>query len=70
MAGGAQSGGGLGGALLAFAEFGDGFGQGSEVDDEHDRGEGAVPGEVGVGGDDPGGVAGWFPAGVGAGTQA
>ena len=54
--GGAEGGGGLGGALLGLAQFGDGLGQGGEADQQHDRGEGAVAGEVGVGGDEPGGV--------------
>ena len=61
MPGGAERGGGLGGALLGLAQLGDGFGQGGEADQEHDRGEGAVPGEVGVGGDQPGGVAELVP---------
>ena len=59
--GSAEGGGGLGGALLGLAEFGDGFGQGGEADQQHDRGERAVSGEVGVGGDEPGGVAELVP---------
>jgi len=34
MAGGAERGGGLGGVLLGFAEFGDGFGERGQLDDE------------------------------------
>ena len=36
--GGAEGGGGLGGALLGLAEFGDGFGERGQPDDQHDRG--------------------------------
>ena len=61
MAGGAEGGGGLGGALLGLAQFGDGFGQSGEADQQHDWGERPVPGEVGVGGDQPGGVAELVP---------
>ena len=61
MVGGAERGGGLGGALLGFAQLGEGFGEGGEADQEHDGGEPAVLGEVGVGGDDPGGVAELVP---------
>jgi hypothetical protein len=57
VAGGAEGSGGLGGALLGLAQFGDGFGQGGEADQQHDGSEGAVLGEVGVSGDQPGGVA-------------
>jgi hypothetical protein len=59
--GAAERDGGLGGALLGFAQFRDGFDQGGEADQQHDGGEGAVPGEVGVGGDEPGGVAELVP---------
>ena len=77
MPGGAEGGGGLGGALLGLAQLGDGFGQGGEADQQHDRGERAVSGEVGVGGDEPGGVAelvpgrggrGYAPVGLAGGT--
>jgi hypothetical protein len=59
--GSAEGGGGLGGALLGVAEFGDGFGEGGEADQQHDGGEPAFLGEVGVGGDEPGGVAELVP---------
>jgi hypothetical protein len=65
VAGGAEGRGGLGGALLGLAQFGDGFGQGGEADQQHDRGECAVLGQVGVGADQPGGVAELVPTGVG-----
>jgi hypothetical protein len=54
--GGAECGSGLGGALLGVAEFGDGLGEGGEADQQHDGGDPAFLGEVGVGGDKPGGV--------------
>jgi len=53
---GAMCGGGLVGALLGFAEVGDGFGERGEPDDQQQRPKGVVLGEAGVGGDDPGGV--------------
>jgi hypothetical protein len=59
--GGAEGGVGLGGALLGLAQLRDSFGQRGQLDEQHDRGEGAVVGEVGVGGDDPGGVAELVP---------
>ena len=59
--GGAERGGGLGGALLGLAPLRDGFSECGQSDQEHDWGEGAVPGEVGVGGDEPGGVAELVP---------
>jgi hypothetical protein len=59
--GGAERGGGLGGALLGLAQFRDGLGERGEADQQHDRGEGTVPGQVGVGGDDPGRVAELVP---------
>ena len=61
MPGGAEGGGGLGGALLGFAQLGDGLGERGQPDDKHDRGEPAVPGEVGVRGDEPGGMAELVP---------
>jgi hypothetical protein len=36
--GGTQCGGGLGGVLLGLAEFGDGFGERGQLDDEYERG--------------------------------
>jgi len=59
--GGVEGGGGLDGALLGVAEFGDGFGERGQPDEQHDRGEDAVPGDVGVDGDEPGGVAELVP---------
>ncbi len=48
--------GSLGGVLLGFAEFGDGFGERSQPGDEHDRGQRPVASEVGVRGQQPGGL--------------
>jgi hypothetical protein len=59
--GGPERGGSLGGALLGLAQFGDCLGQGGEADQQHDRGEGAVAGQVGIGSDEPGGVAELVP---------
>jgi hypothetical protein len=42
--GGTQCGGGLGGVLLRFAEFGDGLGECDQPGDQHDRGERPVAG--------------------------
>ena len=61
MLGGAEGGGSLGGALLGTAEFGDGFGERGEADQQHDGGEPAFLREVGEGGDEPGGVAELVP---------
>ena len=43
--GGSVSCGGLGGVLLGFVEFGDGFGERGQPRDEHDRGHGPVAGQ-------------------------
>jgi hypothetical protein len=56
VAGGAEGDGGLGDALLGLAQLSDGLGQSGQADQQHDRGEHAVPGQVAVGGDQPGGV--------------
>jgi hypothetical protein len=45
--GGGAGCGGLGGALLGFAQAGDGFGERGQPGDEHDRGQRSVAGEVG-----------------------
>jgi hypothetical protein len=45
--GGGAGCGGLGGVLLGVAESGDGFGECGQPGDEHDRGHGAVAGQVG-----------------------
>jgi hypothetical protein len=39
--------GGLGGVLLGFAEFGDGFGECGQPGDEHNGGHGPAAGQVG-----------------------
>jgi hypothetical protein len=49
--------GGLGGVLLRFAEFVDGFGERGQPGDEHDRGHGLVAGQAGQRGQQPGGLA-------------
>jgi hypothetical protein len=54
--GGAYCGGGLGGVLLGFAEFGDGFGERGQLDNEHDGGHRPVAGQVGERGQQPGGL--------------
>jgi hypothetical protein len=54
--------GGLGGALLGVAKFGDGFGQHGQPGDEHDRGHGAVAGQVGERGQQPGRLAQLVPS--------
>ena len=54
--------GGLGGVLLGFAEFGDGFGECGQPGDEDDRGHGAVAGQVGERGQQPGGLAELVPS--------
>jgi hypothetical protein len=59
--GGGMGCGGLGGVLLGVAEFGDGFGQRGQPCDEHDRGHGAVAGQVGERGQQPGGLAELVP---------
>jgi hypothetical protein len=45
--GGGAGGDGLGGVLLGFAEFGDGFGECGQPGDEDDRGHGPVAGQAG-----------------------
>jgi hypothetical protein len=53
--------GGLGGVLLGVAKSGDGFGQRGQPRDEHDRGHGAVAGQVGERGQQPGHLAELVP---------
>jgi hypothetical protein len=61
VSGCAQRGVGLGGTLLGLAPLRDGFSQRDEADQQHDRGERPVPSQVGVGGDEPGGVTELIP---------
>ncbi len=60
--GGTQCGGSLGGVLLGFAEFGDGFCERCQSGDEHNRGHGPVAGQVGQRGQQPGGLAEPIPS--------
>ena len=70
MSGGTQCGSGLGGVLLGFAEFGDGFGERGQPGDEHGRGQRPVAGQVGERGDmSRAACRSWFPAGVGGGMR-
>jgi hypothetical protein len=70
LLGGGESGSGLGGAVLGMAEFGDGFGERGELEDEDGGGGiGAVAAEAGVDGHEPSGAAEPLPAGVGAGMR-
>ena len=55
--GGPERGLGLVGALLCLAQLSDGFGEHGELDDQSERRERLVVGEVPVGGDEPGGLA-------------
>jgi hypothetical protein len=54
--GGGEGGSGLGGALLGLAKFGEGFGEGGELEDEDGGGAGVVAAEMGAGGHEAGGV--------------
>jgi hypothetical protein len=54
--GGMQCSGGLGGVLLGLAEFGDGFGERGQLDDEHERGHQPVLGDISERGQQPGGL--------------
>ena len=68
--GGPQRGGGLGGVLLGFAEFGDGFGERGQPGNEHDRGQRPVAGQVGERGQQPGGLPELVPGRGGQGDAA
>ena len=57
LGGGAERGLGLVGALLCLTQLSDGLGERGELDDQGQRRERLVVGEVPVGGDEPGGLA-------------
>jgi len=69
LLGGDAGRGGLGGVLLGVAELGDGFGERGQPGDEHDRGHGAVAGQGGERGQQPGGLAEVVTAGDGGGIR-